>query len=448
MGGDFLEINENVRKIIKVLNLKGYEAYVVGGAVRDSIMGRTPHDFDIATNALPEQIKNTFPKTIDTGLKHGTVTVMDSNGAYEVTTFRTDGEYNDSRHPENVEFITNVEGDMQRRDFTINALAYNEQKGIVDCVGGIDDIKNKIIRCVGEPEKRFKEDALRMLRAVRFAVVLDFSIEEKTALAIKKYAILIKKISAERIREELEKILRSENPGGIKLLHHMGLLKHILPELDICFSVPQKNKYHLYNVGEHIIHAVASTPEDIIIRWSALLHDIGKPLCKSVDSNGIIHFYGHHHESVRLADDILHRLRLDNDSRKSILMLIENHDIRIDANPVNVKRVMARLGEELFSKLLILQEADNRAKNLKFLPDKLSKLNDVRVIYRKVLSERQPYLPADLVINGRDLIKIGFRAGREIGDTLHALLDEVLINPSLNNREYLMVRAKQLRKKK
>lgn len=443
-----IEMNDSVRKIIKVLNLKGYDAYIVGGAVRDSIMGRTPHDFDIATNALPPEIKNTFPRTIDTGIKHGTVTVMDSNGAYEVTTFRTDGEYNDSRHPEKVEFIRDVTGDMLRRDFTINALAYNEQTGIVDCVGGIADIENKIIRCVGEPEKRFKEDALRMLRAVRFAIVLGFTIEEKTALAIKKYSILIKKISAERIREEIEKILRSENPGGIIMLHELGLLKHIIPELDICFSVPQKNKYHLYNVGEHIIHAVAATPEDIIIRWAALLHDIGKPLCKSTDSNGIIHFYGHHHESVRLADDILHRLRLDNDSRKNILLLIENHDIRIDANPVSVKRVMARLGEELFSKLLILQESDNRAKNPKFLPDKLAKLNDVRVIYRKVLSERQPYLSGDLVINGRDLIKIGFRAGREIGDTLHSLLDEVLINPSLNNREYLMVRAKQLRKKK
>jgi len=443
-----LVLNENVKRIIKILNLKGYEAYVVGGAVRDSIMGRTPHDYDISTNALPSEIKSTFPKTIDTGIKHGTVTVMDSTGAYEVTTFRTDGEYNDSRHPEDVQFISKVEGDMLRRDFTINALAYNDQCGIVDCVGGVDDINNKIIRCVGEPERRFKEDALRMLRAVRFAIVLGFTIEEKTALAIKKYAVLIKKISAERIREEIEKILRSENPGGIIMLHELGLLKYIIPELDICFTVPQKNKYHLYNVGEHIIHAVASTPEDITIRWAALLHDIGKPLCKSVDSNGIIHFYGHHHESVRLADDILHRLRLDNDSRKNILMLIENHDIRIDSNPVNVKRVMARLGEDLFAKLLILQESDNRAKNPKFLPDKLSKLNDVRLIYRKILSERQPYLTSDLVINGRDLIKIGFRAGREIGDTLHSLLDEVLINPSLNNREYLMMRAKQLRKKR
>lgn len=441
-------LNENVKKIIKILNLKGFEAYVVGGAVRDSLMGRTPHDFDIATNALPKEIKNTFPKTIDTGIKHGTVTVMDSANAYEITTFRTDGKYNDSRHPENVEFIADVEGDMLRRDFTINALAYSEQTGVVDCVGGIDDIKNKIIRCVGEPERRFKEDALRMLRAVRFAVVLGFSIEEKTAVAIRKYAILIKKISSERIREEIEKILRSENPGGIIMLHELGLLKHIIPELDICFSVSQKNKYHIYNVGEHIIHAVSSTPEDITIRWAALLHDIGKPLCQSTDANGIIHFYGHHHESVRLADDILHRLKLDNDSRKNILLLIENHDIRIDSSPVNVKRVMARLGEDLFAKLLILQEADNRAKNPKFLSDKLSKLDDVRVVYRKILSERQPYLTSDLVINGRDLIKIGFRAGREIGDALHILLDEVLINPSLNNREYLMMRAKELRKKK
>lgn len=443
-----LEISEGARRIIKVLALKGHETYVVGGAVRDLLMGRTPHDYDFATSALPEEIKKTFPRTVDTGIKHGTVTVMDNKASYEVTTFRADGEYADARHPEGVEFISDVKSDILRRDFTINALAYNDQKGVIDCVGGMADIEKKIIRCVGEPERRFKEDALRMLRAVRFAVVLGFEIEENTAAAIKKYAILIKKVSAERVREEIEKILRSENPGGIVLLHEMGLLQYIIPELELCFSVEQRNKYHIYNVGDHIINAVANTPEDIIIRWAALLHDIGKPLCKSTDSNGIIHFYGHHHESVRLADDILHRLRLDNDSRKSILVLIENHDIRIDSNPVAVKRVMARMGEELFAKLLLLQEADNRAKNPKFLNDKIAKLSEVRVIYRKVLAEHQPYLTADIVVNGRDLIKLGFRAGREIGDTLHILLDEVLVNPALNNREYLMNRAKQLKKKR
>lgn len=443
-----IEISEGARRIIKVLKLKGYNAYVVGGAVRDCLMGRAPHDFDIATSATPQEVKKTFPKTIDTGIKHGTVTVIDMNGCFEVTTFRSDGEYSDSRHPENVSFINDVREDMLRRDFTINALAYNDSDGLIDCVGGSSDIENKIIRCVGEPERRFKEDALRMLRAIRFSVVLGFSIEKETATAIKKYAVLIKRVSAERIREEIEKILRSENPGGIIKLHELGMLQYIIPELEVCFSVAQKNKYHIYNVGDHIIHAVSATPEDIVIRWAALLHDIGKPLCQSVDANGTIHFYGHHHESVRLADDILHRLKLDNESRKNILLLIENHDIRIEANSVSVKRVMARLGEELFSKLLILQEADNYAKNHKFLEDKLNKLNDVRVIYRKILSERQPYMISDLVINGRDLIKIGFRAGREIGDTLHALLDEVLINPKLNNREYLMMRARQLKKKK
>lgn len=443
-----IEISESARRIIKVLKLKGYNAYVVGGAVRDCLMGRAPHDFDIATSATPQEVKKTFPKTIDTGIKHGTVTVIDMNGCFEVTTFRSDGEYSDSRHPENVSFINDVREDMLRRDFTINALAYNDSDGLIDCVGGRSDIENKIIRCVGEPERRFKEDALRMLRAIRFSVVLGFSIEKETAAAIKKYAVLIKRVSAERIREEIEKILRSENPGGIIKLHELGMLQYIIPELEVCFSVAQKNKYHIYNVGDHIIHAVSATPEDIVIRWAALLHDIGKPLCQSVDANGTIHFYGHHHESVRLADDILHRLKLDNESRKNILLLIENHDIRIEANSVSVKRVMARLGEELFSKLLILQEADNYAKNHKFLEDKLNKLNDVRVIYRKILSERQPYMISDLVINGRDLIKIGFRVGREIGDTLHALLDEVLINPKLNNREYLMMRARQLKKKK
>ncbi len=443
-----LEISEDAKRIIKLLSLRGFDAYVVGGAVRDILMGRTPHDYDFATNALPEEIKKSFPKTIDTGISHGTVTVIYGGACFEVTTFRSDGLYTDARHPENVEFINDIKTDILRRDFTINALAYNEQKGLIDCVGGAKDIEAGLIRCVGEPERRFKEDALRMLRAARFAIVLGFKIEERTAAAIRKYAILIKKVSAERIREELEKILRSENPGKIELLHELGLLQYIIPELERCFSVEQRNKYHIYNVGEHIVNAVANTPEDIIIRWAALLHDVGKPLCKSEDANGIIHFYGHHHESVRLGDEILRRLRLDNESRKNILMLIENHDVRIEPNPIAVKRVMARLGEELFAKLLLLQEADNRAKNLKFLPEKLAKLNEVRVIYRKVLAERQPYLASDMVVNGRDLIKLGFRAGREIGDTLHTLLDEVLMNPSLNNREYLLGRARQLRRKR
>lgn len=443
-----LKIQEGARWIIRGLEQAGYTGYVVGGAVRDLVMGKAPHDFDIATDALPEQVKRIFAKTYDTGIQHGTVTVIENKNAYEVTTFRTESGYADGRHPESVAFIRNLATDLARRDFTVNAMAYNDTAGLVDQFDGIGDIQKKIIRCVGEPETRFREDALRMLRAVRFAAVLNFEIEPETAKAIKKCAVLIKKVSAERFREECNKILLSDRPADFRVLHELGLLQYLIPELDRCFSVEQCNKYHIHNVGEHIMHAVAATPPDLILRWAALLHDVGKPRCMSRDANGVIHFYGHHRESMGLGTDILHRLRFDRDSMHEILILVENHDVRIEPSPPVVKRMMARTGGRLFEKLLLLQEADNKAKNPGFLRDKLAKLAEVRRIYREVLAEGQPYLVSDLVINGRDLIKLGFKAGREIGDTLRQLLDEVLVNPAVNNRDYLLSRARELRRKR
>ena len=443
-----LHISEGAGRVLRRLGDAGFAAYIVGGAVRDLAMGNPPHDYDIATSAKPAQVKALFERTIDTGIKHGTVTVVENGVGYEVTTFRTEGAYADGRHPDAVRYIDSVEGDLARRDFTINAMAYNRETGLVDCFGGMEDIGKKRIRCVGDPEVRFREDALRMLRAVRFAAVLEFDIEEKTAQAIKKYAVLIKKVSAERIREELNKILLSDRPDDFRVLHQLGLLQHIIPELDKCFYISQRNKYHIFDVGEHIMHAAAYTKRDLILRWAGILHDIGKPCCMSTDAGGIIHFYGHHRESVIIAKDVLHRLRMDNDSIHDILVLIENHDVRIEPTPPAVKRMMARTGPQLFRKLLLLQEADNKAKNHRYLREKLLRINEVRRIYQDVLAEGQPYLAADLVVNGRDLIKLGFRAGREIGDTLRALLDEVLINPELNNREYLLQRAKELRRKR
>ena len=260
--------------------------------------------------------------------------------------------------------------------------------------------------------------------------------------------VLIKRASHDKVREELDKILMSENPGIFIKMHELGILKHSMPELDISFSVAQRNKYHIYNVGEHIVNAVKCTPNDAAVRWAALLHDIGKTECKSVDSNGIIHFYGHHRESVRLGGEILRRLRVDEQLKKEILILIENHDVRIEPTPQGVKKMMMRTGKEIFPKLLLLQEADNRAKNMKFFQDKLNKINDVRRIYQKVVAERHPYKISDLALNGRDLNKLGFKAGHEIADMLQKLLDEVLIDPALNTREYLLLRTKQLRRKR
>lgn len=443
-----LKISDGAVKILERLNNAGFSAYVAGGAVRDLIIGRVPHDYDIATNARPDEVKKVFPRAIETGIKHGTLTVIENKTAYEITTFRRDGVYNDSRHPDSVIYVNDPRTDCLRRDFTINAMMYSPKSGLLDFFCGKRDIRCGIIRCVGDAQTRFREDALRMLRAVRFKAQLGFEIEDKTALAIKKCAVLIKKVSRERILDELNKILLSDRPDVMRDLHKLGLLKFIMPELERCFGETQRNKYHIYDVGEHIMHTVTNTPSDLILRWAALLHDTGKPCCSSVDSNGIIHFYGHHRESRRIAVDLLYRLHMDASSIKDIALLVENHDYRVEATFAAVKRMMSKTGAELFEKLLILQRADNMAKNPKHLPDKLRRIEGGLEIYREVVASKQPYRIADLVLNGRDLMEIGYRQGREIGDTLKALLDEVIIKPELNNRAYLMKRAKEMRSKR
>ncbi len=443
-----MELPDSVVSILNRLENGGFSAFVAGGAVRDIIMGKTPHDYDIATNAKPQDVKAVFRHTIDSGIKHGTVTVVENKTGYEITTFRRDGEYIDGRHPQSVSFVTNPREDCARRDFTINAMMYSPSKGILDYFGGRDDIENQIIRCVGNPEERFMEDALRMLRAIRFSAVLSFKIEDNTWRAIKKCAVLIKKVSSERILEELNKILLSENPDYIRLLHECGLLRYIIPELEKCFGEPQRNKYHIYDVGEHIMHTVKNTPPDMVLRWAALMHDIGKPCCSSTDQNGIIHFYGHHRESCRIAVDLLHRLRMNNDTIRDVSILVENHDVRVEPSQPAVKRMMSRTGEVLFEKLLLLQTADNMAKNPEHFPEKKQRIDSAHTLYKEILAERQPYLVSHLAVNGKDLIRLGYKPGREIGDTLKRLIDEVIINPQLNSRDYLLKAAKGYRYKR
>lgn len=440
--------DKNALEVLKKINDAGYEAYIAGGAVRDILMDKEPHDYDIASAATPAEIKRIFNRTIDTGIKHGTITVIENKSSYEITTFRRDGNYEDGRHPDGVEFVNDVREDCLRRDFTINAMMYSPKTGILDFFGGQDDIKARIIRCVGDPDKRFSEDALRMLRAVRFRAALDFDIEPSTEKAIKKNAVRIKKVSSERILEELNKILISDHPDYIRDLHRLGLLKYIIPQLERCFGEPQKNKYHIYDVGEHIMHTIKNTPPDLILRWAALLHDTGKPCCPSVDSNGIIHFYGHHRESRRITLDVLHRLHMDSSSIRDIALLVENHDYRVEPSFTAVKRMMAKTGEELFEKLLLLQKADNMAKSPKHLPEKLKRINSAMNIYKRIIESGQPYRISDLVVNGSDLMKVGYRQGRELGDTLRILLDEVIINPELNTRSWLIRRAVELKRKK
>ncbi len=441
------KIDPTAEAILDKLEKAGFSAYIVGGAVRDLLMGEEPDDYDIATSALPEYVKAIFKKTADTGLKHGTVTVIENRCGYEVTTYRTENDYTDMRHPDKVEFVKDIDKDLARRDFTINAIAYSPRRGIRDLFGGREDMRRHIIRAVGDPDVRFREDPLRMLRAVRFSAKLDFAIEDETLRAIRKNAVLIKKVSRERIAGEMTKLLVSPHPEKIRVMYDAGLLAHIIPELARCFETPQRNKYHIYNVGDHITEAVRNIAADPVLRWTALLHDVGKPFCMSTDATGTIHFYGHHRESASIAEKTLHNLKMDNNTIKSVTTLVECHDVRVDASAAYVKRLMARLGPDLFLKLLALQEADSRAKNPEYLPDKLSRLERVRSVYNEIISEGQPYQLSDLVINGRDLIKCGYKAGREIGDALKTMLDEVIMNPSLNNRDYLMKRAKELKKR-
>ncbi len=443
-----LRLTEGVKNILSRLESGGFSAFVAGGAVRDMLMGRTPHDYDIATNALPSEVKELFPKTIDTGIKHGTVTVVENHIGYEITTFRRESAYSDGRHPDSVEFVNSAREDCARRDFTINSMMYSPTRGFVDCFGGRKDINARVIRCVGDSETRFREDALRMLRAVRFGAALSFELDGELKKAVKKCAPLVKNVSSERILGEINRIILSDNPDYIRALHELGLLIYIIPELDRCFGEPQHNKYHIYDVGEHTMQTIKNTQPDLAVRWAALMHDVGKPCCSSVDSNGTIHFYGHHRESRSITEDVLHRLRMDSDTIKDVSILVENHDVRIEPLFPAVKRMMSKTGRELFEKLLRLQTADNMAKNPVHLPEKLQKLDAVYNIYREIIAEKQPYLISHLVVNGRDLIKLGYKTGREIGDTLKALLNEVIIKPELNDREYLLERAREMKRKK
>lgn len=432
-----LEIDSGAAEVVKKLENAGYSAYIVGGAVRDLLMDRHPHNYEIVTDASPMQIKAVFKRTVDTKSNNFSVTVIENYVGYDVSTFRGSDVG-----------VTDITGDLSRRDFTVNAMAYNDNEGICDIQNGIDDIKNKLIRCVGNEKDCFFAAPIRMIKAVRFSVQLGFELEENTRLAIIKYAQLIKKAKPEKIRDELNKILLSDNPEKIVMLHELGLMQYIIPELERCFGEKQKNKYHIYDVGMHIMKALENVPKDLAVCWAVLLHDVGKPNCSSTDANGIIHFYGHHKESQRIAVDVLHRFRFEKEFIRCVSILVENHDVRIDPQYPSVKRMMAKVGEELFEKLLIIQSADSRAKNPLYIEEKIKRIDNVRMIYRNVLAEHQPYMISNLAVTSKDLLKIGFKAGRETGDILRILLDDVVISPELNKRDYLLQKAKILRKKK
>ncbi len=423
--------------IINNLQLHGYEAYAVGGCVRDSILARRPEDWDITTSARPEEIKKLFRRTVDTGIEHGTVTVLLGKDSYEVTTYRIDGVYEDSRHPKEVRFTNKLEEDLRRRDFTINAMAYNDDVRLVDVFGGMQDLNHHLIRCVGDPAERFSEDALRILRAVRFSAQLDFPIEAGTAKAVRELAPALEKISAERIQTELVKLLISPHPEKIRDAYELGITKVILPEWDAMEGVEQNTPHHKYDVAQHTLHSLKNVKRDKILRLTMLFHDMGKPSVKTTDGKGQDHFKGHALVSEEIARKVMRRLKFDNDTVKKVTRLVCYHDYRTEATPKNVRRAMNRIGVDLFPYYLAVRMADVKAQSPYQRREKIENIIAMREIYQKVLIEEECVTLRQLAVSGRDLMELGMKPGREMGSMLSELLEYVIDDPARNNKETL-----------
>lgn len=438
-----INLPEDVKLIISSLEESGYEAYAVGGCVRDTLLGKEPSDWDITTNALPEQMKEVFKRTIDTGIQHGTITVLIGKNTYELTTYRIDGEYEDNRHPKQVEYTSSLIEDLKRRDFTINAMAYNDRDGIVDEFDGIKDLENGIIRCVGDAKERFSEDALRMMRALRFAAQLGYSIEDSTLQAIRELCGNLCSISVERINAELTKLLVSSNPGMLRTAYETGVLQVILPQLASLMEVKQNNPHHCYTVGEHIIHSVEEIEADRVLRYAMLFHDLGKGQTKTTDEEGIDHFRGHQEISAQMANTIMHDLHFDNDTIAKVRILVKNHDRDIIPEEKYVRRVMNELGEGMFPMLLKVETADFMAQSTYKREEKQAVADALKEVYDRIIENRDGIYIKDLAINGSDLIALGVKPGPQIGQILSELLEVVLDNPEYNTREYLLELAKK-----
>ena len=436
-----IALPEKVKYIITTIQAAGFEAYAVGGCVRDSLLGRIPDDWDITTSAKPEQIKELFPRTIDTGIQHGTVTVMLQKEGFEVTTYRIDGKYEDSRHPKEVTFTANLTEDLKRRDFTINAMAYNETEGLIDIFDGKGDIERKLIRCVGEARERFKEDALRMMRAVRFSAQLGYGIEEDTKAAIKELALTLKNISAERIQTELIKLVVSPHPDYLKIAYETGVTAVILPEFDKMMETEQKNPHHCYSVGEHTLCAMKSIKADKVLRLAMLFHDVGKPETLTVDEEGISHFYGHPEVGMEMTRQIMRRLKFDNDTLYKVTKLVRNHDYDISPTPKGMRRAVYKIGEDIMPMLFPVKQADMDAQSDYKREEKQQLLDELIKVYGKVLEEKDCVSLKTLAVTGSDLIAAGMKPGKEIGEILNRLLQLVIDHPEYNTKEYLMNRV-------
>lgn len=435
-----INIPDGAKNIISTFQNNGFEAYVVGGCVRDSLLDKEPEDWDITTNALPDATMKLFKalyKVIPTGLKHGTLTLLDEDGSQcEVTTFRIDGEYSDGRHPDEVLFTSSLMEDLSRRDFTINAIAYSDKTGLVDYFSGFNDINKRVIRCVGNPNQRFNEDALRMMRGVRFSAQLGFEIEEDTKKAILQNSTLIENVSMERIQQEFNKTIISD-PMRINDLWKLGLLKHFLPEYGLCIGVTQNNPYHIYCIDRHLLESMCHIDPNINLRLSMLLHDICKPQTRSTDQYGIDHFYNHGELSSKKAREILKRMRYDNRTIDSVSKLIKFHDYEIKGKK-GIRRLLMEIGEEALMDLIKVKEADILAQNADYYLERHSNLEKIKIEFDEIIQERNCYSLNDLKINGRDLMNIGFKPDKTIGEALNWLLEIVIEKPELNEKEKLM----------
>lgn len=441
-----IQLPEKVKFIIRTITEAGYEAFAVGGCIRDSLLGRIPDDWDITTSASPYQVKELFRRTIDTGIAHGTVTVMLDKEGFEVTTYRIDGEYEDSRHPKEVTFTSNLVEDLKRRDFTINAMAYNDESGLIDVFEGAKDIERKLIRCVGDPKERFSEDALRMMRAVRFSAQLGYEVEEQTKNAIRELAPNLTHISAERVQVELVKLVTSQHPDKLRLAYEVGITAVVLPEFDSCMGVVQNNPHHCFRVGEHILKSMEAIRADKVLRLSMLFHDIGKPVARTTDEEGIDHFYGHPGLSEDMTRKILRRLKFDNDTIHKVTGLVKYHDYDVEPSQRNVRRAIMKIGEELFPLLFEVKQADMDAQSDYLKAEKEENLKVIKLLYEQIIAEKQCVTLKMLAVTGKDLMEeAGMEPGRLLGEALNYLLDFVIEDPARNQKDILLEEVKNFK---
>lgn len=442
-----IKIPDNANKILSQIENNGHTAYVVGGCVRDSLMGREPHDWDICTSATPDEVLRIFKnrRVSTVGIEHGTVVILIGNEEYEVTTYRIDGEYSDNRRPDKVEYTSSLVNDLSRRDFTINALAYNERTGLVDPFNGYKHIKEKKLKCVGNPEKRFTEDALRILRLYRFQAQLGFEIEENTEKASKSMLDNIDNLSKERVQSELCKLICGDYFFDV-MKNNSDIVCKIIPELNDCVGFNQNNKYHIYDIYEHTLVAMKNSVNDKIVRLALLLHDIGKPKACELGDDGYYHYHGHGKISRDISENILNRLRFDNKTKNIILVLVEEHDRTISCTEKSIKRLLNKLGEQAVRLLLEVRIGDIKGHNPEFNEVAIENNKTQRELLDKIITDNQCFGLKDLSINGKDLINLGFKEGKEIGDVLNGLLNLVIDNELENSKDKLLEKAKSLKR--